>query len=1146
MGAPFMSGMVLQQKTAASLWGKATAKATVTIQTSWTAAPISCQADENGKWEVKVHTPAANFDKQTITMSDGDQNTVIRNILIGEVWITSGQSNMEMPVNGWTGSPIYHVDSILNTAENYSDKLRFTTVPGNLNQYPQDSAKITWQRCTRAALQNFSVLAYFFATHLIDSLNVPVGIINASYGGSNLEAWIPADVNKSFGDIVMSQSTYSQITQRTPSVCYNAMIHPIKGYTASGFLWYQGENNVYSDNDQYCFRLCKMIESWRKEWARDDMKFYIVELTPYSYGEVNGISAAYVREQQNLTQHVLDNVRMVGTNDLVLPSETEQIHPSHKLQLGQRLGDCALHDLYGFEKINPSNPEMKKADCENGKAYLSFTHVDGGFNIAEGITGFEVAGADGIFKSATATVEGDRVVVSNSAITNPIAVQYCFRNFLKGNLKNKAGLPVLPFRSDGSLIHFISESAEGNAAQQTLAKTLGYALMMKDRFAAGINPGYIDQTYYGTYQTLLSNAQNALQAGSSTDEMSRLKERLLMTDTEFDANTIPLTEGYYQIVNGYNAFKNRQGIEKAMYGGISGTLGWGTLNSNTNYIFKIIQAGDDDWTVRCVGTQSYIEPVVKSNEKIHLVEDSPGNFVFERFHKGQWGIRSVNTDEELNAFDSKNGLGTNGNIQVLGGKYGSPSSWYLRKITDVDKIHDLETVELRFQLQKVIDRCRAFNDSTFAGDSFGDVSQEEKVSFTKSIEAAADYQKATNEELADNAAKLVANYVSFRNARKSFAKGVWYYIVNMDQTMGYGTSATYASFNGNAMYLKTNNTKDCYRWLASRDILCWNYFNRESGSLSCLHNPYAMWRITSIEGKDSCYAIQNRATGTYISGTLANAFHGAADAPQPFGITLLGRNQFRLVSLDDENAGRIPLGAVASNNAVLNVAGGFSEPAAWNFIPVAADDSIGCIEIEGLSNSISVMCLPFAVSTISCKDYPIKTYSLNKMIGENALELTEKGNFVAGEPFFLMIGNLDTPSKETTVLQLPPPNDFVHEASTENGLIGVLDKMGVNQQGMVYFGNTDNAIKVSGKLTVGIEGHRGYVNPLLVSDAKGSADLVVSLSADGVRPVVSESSTVDVYSIEGSFLKQNVRFERVSENLGKGLYIIGKRKIVIK
>jgi hypothetical protein len=261
---------------------------------------------------------------------------------------------------------------------------------------------------------------------------------------------------------------------------------------------------------------------------------------------------------------------------------------------------------------------------------------------------------------------------------------------------------------------------------------------------------------------------------------------------------------------------------------------------------------------------------------------------------------------------------------------------------------------------------------------------------------------------------------------------------------------------------------------------------------------------------------------------------------------LLGHNQFRIVSFDDENVDRLPLSAVATNNGILNVSGGFNEPSSWNLVPVDSDDKLGYVEMEGLSNSISIMCLPFAVNQITCKNNSVTTYALKDIKNENTLELTEQQNFKPGEPFFLLLGDLNSQLKETITFQILPPNEFNYEAETANGLVGVLDKTGINQKGMIYFGNTDNVIKESGNLTVSIEGHKGYINPSLVTENVGNVDLAVSItSTDGILRVVSDDKVVDVYSIDGQLLMQSVRLENVSKILKKGIYIINKKKIVI-
>lgn len=448
LGAPFNDGMVLQRESKVALWGKATPGSTVTIMGSWNYKTLSVKADDEGKWKILLPTPKSSFSSYSITLNDGTSPVVVRDVLIGEVWFASGQSNMEMPVVGWDKCPVTNSAQLVTAAAKYTGKLHFTTIPNVTSRELQDSVSAQWQNCTSESIKKFSVVAYTFATSLIDKLQCPVGIINCNWGGSNVEAWIPLDILRGYGTFDLSDSAFKKMDQHTPAVLYNAMVNPLKGYTMKGFIWYQGESNVGNGKHTYAKWFTDMITRWRADWGQGNLPFYYVEIAPYKYGDSNKPSAALLREQQFKAKTMIKNLGMVSIIDLVTDKEEGQIHPANKQPVGQRLANWALANDYKTPNINFKHPEYKSMDIKNGRAYLSFTNIPNGYNRQDGITGFEVCGADSVFHPAKAIVKEKKVMLVCPKVTTPVAVRYCFKNFQLGNLANKEGLPLIPFRTD--------------------------------------------------------------------------------------------------------------------------------------------------------------------------------------------------------------------------------------------------------------------------------------------------------------------------------------------------------------------------------------------------------------------------------------------------------------------------------------------------------------------------------------------------------------------------------------------------------------------------------------------------------------------------------------------------------------------------
>ncbi len=446
-GAPFNDGMVLQSQSEVSIWGKSQPGNTITLLPSWNYKEVKVKTDNNGHWEARLETPKAGFTPYSITIRDAESTTLIRNVLIGEVWFAAGQSNMEMPLKGWKDCPVENSEKIISNANAYSGKLHFMNLPPSCAKEPQDTISAVWKDCSPASIGDFSAVAYHFACTLIDNLNVPVGIINCSYGGSNVEAWIPQDILRTYG-MDLGDSVFKKLDMHTPSGLYNAMIHPLTGYVIKGFIWYQGEANVGFARNEYTKRFSDMIKSWRKEWKMGALPFYFVEIAPYNYGETLKNQAALLRISQNEVAHSVAKTGMVSTNDLVTEKEESQIHPAGKLTVGKRLANWALANDYKKSNINYLNPEYKSMCAKRGRLYLDFTQTKNGFNRQEDILGFEVCGEDSVFHPATAVVKDTQIMVYSPDVAKPVAVRYCFKNFQKGNLANKEGLPIIPFRTD--------------------------------------------------------------------------------------------------------------------------------------------------------------------------------------------------------------------------------------------------------------------------------------------------------------------------------------------------------------------------------------------------------------------------------------------------------------------------------------------------------------------------------------------------------------------------------------------------------------------------------------------------------------------------------------------------------------------------
>lgn len=457
MGSLFGDGMVLQQQQEVNVWGWAAPDAKVSIRTSW-GAKAQAVANRQGAWQTKLQTPAASFEPQTVCVVCGKDRTVMTDVLIGEVWFASGQSNMEMPLKGFAGCPTEHSNEYIASAGMFSGKIHFVTVPASPRKTPADTVAVKWKDCNSETAASFCAAAYFFGIRLQETLNCPVGLINSSLGATRVEGWTPREILDTYPDIDMSDEALGQVEQVKPAynikrelplVFYNGMIHPFVGYGIKGFLWYQGEANVTYQCGDYAQRFANMVNEWRRRWDMGDLPFYYVEICPYEYWWAKpAVMSCALREQQLRAQSILSNAGMVCTNDLVHDYEYWQIHPCMKKEVGDRLCYWALSKTYGFKSVACQSPVFRSMRIDGNKAVIAFCHAEDGFNRNVKIEGFEICGPDSVFHKAQAGVNGSRVTVQASCVEQPIAVRYCFRPFSVGNLKSVSGLPVVSFRTD--------------------------------------------------------------------------------------------------------------------------------------------------------------------------------------------------------------------------------------------------------------------------------------------------------------------------------------------------------------------------------------------------------------------------------------------------------------------------------------------------------------------------------------------------------------------------------------------------------------------------------------------------------------------------------------------------------------------------
>ena len=473
--------MLLQQNTTVNIWGKANPSEKISVTSSWNKEAYTTQAGSDGKWLVKIATPKYTSKNQTITIT-GENTITINNILIGEVWLCSGQSNMNFPIAKTTGWRT----GILNEAEtmkdaDYPDIRLFQVTLALSPEKELNDCEGKWLVCTPDNIKEFSAVAFFFGRDLYKNLKMPIGLIHTSWGGTHAESWtkmsviekdpVYAELLKAYyadRDNYPAEMEKYKIAKeqydidkeaaikagkkpakapkepqgvnhnKALSTLWNAMVSPLVPYTIKGVIWYQGESNSVRYQD-YTRVFTNMINSWREEWKQGDFPFYFVQIAPH-YKQ-----PPQIREAQLKTWETVKSTGMVVITDV---GDSTDIHPRNKQIPGERLAKWALAKDYG-KKIPFSGPVYQSMKTDKNKAILSFEYADKGL-VSQGkvLKGFTIAGEDKKFYPADAQIQGDKIVVTSPDVSNPIAVRYGWDKFFRVNLYNGAKLPASPFRTD--------------------------------------------------------------------------------------------------------------------------------------------------------------------------------------------------------------------------------------------------------------------------------------------------------------------------------------------------------------------------------------------------------------------------------------------------------------------------------------------------------------------------------------------------------------------------------------------------------------------------------------------------------------------------------------------------------------------------
>lgn len=439
----FGSHMVLQQQSSFVLHGTAEPNRPVTVCCSWEPVERTATTAKDGTWHISLDTPGASFEPQWLEVRE--QNTIrLDDILFGEVWLCSGQSNMEMPMRGFPSQPVEGAAAEIAAAMKYKG-LRLYTVGRICSDTPQSECKGAWTRATPDQVAMFSAVAYLFGRRLTEALDVPVGLITSNYGGSRIESWMDAETIAKFAP--KDYIAHADKPYRDPCKLYNGMIAPLTGLAIRGVVWLQGESNRRNAH-VYAPMLRELMALWRRKWSQPELPFIVCQIAPSPYHGEGKLGGVRLIEAQITAVKADSHAWMVGTSDI---GDEHLIHYPDKNTVAERAFYSALVNVYGIGGLPSSGPMVSHVDYVEGRAIVHFDHAERGLNpLNKPLAGFELAGADGIYHPAAARVGTDRstVEVSSAEVPAPCALRYAFTDWHRIDLYNHAGLPAFPYRSD--------------------------------------------------------------------------------------------------------------------------------------------------------------------------------------------------------------------------------------------------------------------------------------------------------------------------------------------------------------------------------------------------------------------------------------------------------------------------------------------------------------------------------------------------------------------------------------------------------------------------------------------------------------------------------------------------------------------------
>jgi len=442
------SNMVLQRNTTVVLWGWADSKEKISIETSWLNETLNVKADKEGNWRIELKTTNSK-EPQTIKIKSKTSNIILENILFGEVWLCSGQSNMWQPINGYNGQPTF--GSIKAIIKSDNPNLRLFMLDRVASKTPlKDAEKYTaWQQAAPENIGGFSAVAYFFGQQLQEILDVPVGMIHTSWGGSSVQAWISNEVMSNYQEVKLEDVDIAKVAHRTPTVLFNGMINPLIPYTIKGALWYQGESNRF-EPEKYKDFFPAMVKDWRTRWGIGDFPFFYVQIAPYMYDDNKSFetveNSAFIREAQLRCLDLIPNSGMAVTMDI---GDDYSIHPPKKKEVADRLLFIALNQTYGYNTVDYAGPVYESKEVKDSGIVLKFKNAETGLFAYDELEGFEIAGDDKVFYPANARIVSRMdVIVKSDKVPNPVAVRYAWCNWIVGTLFDTNLLPASSFRTD--------------------------------------------------------------------------------------------------------------------------------------------------------------------------------------------------------------------------------------------------------------------------------------------------------------------------------------------------------------------------------------------------------------------------------------------------------------------------------------------------------------------------------------------------------------------------------------------------------------------------------------------------------------------------------------------------------------------------